>query len=125
MNNLILLIILLFIYTTNTYSSINKLDPIIYKKLQLLEKDIKCKLFITSGYRTKKHNRKVGGARNSYHLRGKALDLSPIKCNITLYTLFIISRKYFRGVIKYPNHIHVDIRKRTYVNKVDKYEIHY
>jgi uncharacterized protein YcbK (DUF882 family) len=30
---------------------------------------------ITSGYRSPEHNRRVGGASNSYHLRGMAADL--------------------------------------------------
>ena len=31
-------------------------------------------IYITSGYRCPKHNRKVGGARNSTHMRGLACD---------------------------------------------------
>lgn len=30
---------------------------------------------ITSGYRTAKHNTAVGGAKNSFHLRGMAADI--------------------------------------------------
>lgn len=30
---------------------------------------------VTSGYRSRWHNRRVGGARNSHHLRGTAVDL--------------------------------------------------
>ena len=30
---------------------------------------------VTSTYRSPAHNRRVGGARNSYHLRGRAIDL--------------------------------------------------
>ena len=31
---------------------------------------------INSGYRTAKHNKKVGGSTNSSHLRGKAADIA-------------------------------------------------
>ncbi len=31
---------------------------------------------VTSTYRTPQHNRRVGGVRNSYHLRGRAIDIA-------------------------------------------------
>jgi hypothetical protein len=31
---------------------------------------------VTSTYRTPQHNRQVGGVRNSYHLRGRAIDIA-------------------------------------------------
>ena len=31
---------------------------------------------VTSTYRTPEHNRRVGGVRNSYHLRGRAIDIA-------------------------------------------------
>ena len=31
---------------------------------------------VTSTYRTPKHNRRVGGVRNSYHLSGRAIDIA-------------------------------------------------
>jgi hypothetical protein len=31
---------------------------------------------VTSTYRTPAHNRRVGGVRNSYHLRGRAIDIA-------------------------------------------------
>lgn len=33
---------------------------------------------ITSGYRTKSHNKKVGGLDNSSHLRGYAVDIAAV-----------------------------------------------
>jgi uncharacterized protein YcbK (DUF882 family) len=33
-------------------------------------------LVVTSALRTPTHNKRVGGARNSYHLRGRAVDLT-------------------------------------------------
>lgn len=34
---------------------------------------------VTSAYRTPEHNRRIGGARNSQHVQGRALDLKPPK----------------------------------------------
>ena len=31
---------------------------------------------VTSTYRTPQHNRRVGGVRNSYHIRGRAIDIA-------------------------------------------------
>lgn len=31
---------------------------------------------ITSGYRTEQHNEKVGGVKNSSHIKGKAVDIA-------------------------------------------------
>ncbi len=31
---------------------------------------------VTSTYRSPQHNRRVGGVRNSYHLRGRAIDIA-------------------------------------------------
>lgn len=34
-------------------------------------------IVINSGYRSEEHNEAVGGAKSSYHVQGKAADLSP------------------------------------------------
>lgn len=34
-------------------------------------------IHITSGYRTESHNKRIGGANNSQHLQGLAVDISP------------------------------------------------
>ena len=73
----------------------------------------KCKLFITSGHRNKKHNKRVGGARHSFHLTDRARDFYPISrtknCSIKL--LAQIACKY-GSVIVYPTHLHIDNRKK-------------
>jgi uncharacterized protein YcbK (DUF882 family) len=71
---------------------------------------------IGSAYRTETYNRKVGGARNSQHVEGRALDLYPPKgWSLEKFTAGILeiarspkSRIY--GVGKYPTFVHVDIR---------------
>lgn len=66
---------------------------------------------ITSGYRTPKHNKKVGGVKNSFHMRGIAIDCyakplshehiaeRALKCGFTT-------------AIVYKSHVHLDIREK-------------
>lgn len=65
---------------------------------------------ITSGYRTKSYNKKVGGAENSQHLYAKAADIQ-VK-GMTPAQVYKIADKVFGngGVGKYATFVHVDIR---------------
>ena len=94
-----------------------KLDQSLVIKFNNFKNDIPCKTEITSGHRSKIHNKKVGGSSGSYHLKGKALDIIFYGCKVSLKDLGKIAKKYFNGVIVYPKHIHVDIRSKTYHSK--------
>lgn len=75
-----------------------------------LERESGCKLKITSGMRTRAENERVGGAQNSYHLKGMAYDLQVLnKGCISLKSLQRIACK-FVSTILYSNHIHIDTR---------------
>lgn len=65
-------------------------------------------LIITSGYRTKEHNLKIGGVSNSSHLTGNAVD---IKCNNSELRFKIIDAAIevgFKRIEVAPFHIHLD-----------------
>lgn len=69
---------------------------------------------ILSAFRTPAHNKKVGGARNSQHLHGRALDLAPPK-GIKLDDFYEAIKKNvdhfgITGIGKYKTFVHVDIR---------------
>lgn len=68
---------------------------------------------INSAYRTIAHNKKVGGASNSYHLYGRASD---IRCaNINLDTICNVANSLgVLGIIKYPTFVHIDTRIAKY-----------
>lgn len=53
-----------------------KIMPEVVKKLQRVRYNLDKKIKITSGYRTKKHNKKVGGKKYSQHTIGSAVDIS-------------------------------------------------
>lgn len=87
------------------------------RQLQVLRDAIGKPITIISGYRTEKHNKKVGGVRNSYHLRGMAADIYVGGVN-TLQLYRIIERLICEGKMRqggigyYPdrNFVHYDIR---------------
>lgn len=68
---------------------------------------------INSGYRTASHNKRVGGASNSYHLYGRATD---IKCpNSKPDTICNVANSLgVLGIIKYPTFVHIDTRISKY-----------
>ena len=71
-------------------------------------------IVVNSGYRCEKHNKDVGGVKNSQHLRGEAAD---IHCsdNERLKQLIIENGK-FDQLITYPTFLHVSY-KRTGGNR--------
>lgn len=72
-------------------------------------------LIVNSGYRTKSHNAKVGGAKSSRHLTAEAADIkSPYYTPVQLKTLVEKNIKAGKmkqgGVGLYSRFLHYDIR---------------
>ena len=67
-------------------------------------------IIITSAYRSKSHNRKVGGARRSQHLKGMAFDISMQNQNPFMFEA-IARACGFTGFGFYPkkNFMHIDM----------------
>lgn len=69
---------------------------------------------ILSAYRSPTHNKKVGGARNSQHMQGRALDLAPpkgVKIGDFYETIKNNADKFgITGIGKYKTFVHVDVR---------------
>ena len=90
------------------------LDKDIIPILERFREYVEVPVTINSAYRTEKHNKNVGGEKNSYHLKGQALDI-PFK---TSYKNLISVDKMcdffnvlgLKGIIKYSNYIHIDTR---------------
>ena len=68
-------------------------------------------LVVLSAYRSPAHNRRVGGARNSQHVQGRALDLRPPR-GWTSTELAAVARAIpeVRGLGLYDNFVHIDVR---------------
>lgn len=72
---------------------------------------------VLSGYRTPEWNRKIGGARDSQHTQGRALDLKPPIAIDEFYRIIkdIAKVTKIRGIGKYKKFIHIDIRPTTQI----------
>nr|DAX09249.1 MAG TPA: peptidase [Microviridae sp.] len=83
--------------------------------LEIARKKINKPIIITSGYRTISHNKKVGGAKYSYHTRGMAAD---IRANgVTPKELAKVLDRIVPnsgGIIVYDNWVHFDTRNEKY-----------
>ncbi len=95
----------------------SRLKPLC-EALELIREQLGKPLIISSGYRTVKHNRRIGGVRNSQHVQGQAAD---IQCsNVTSSKICKIIRSLIAegkipkgGVGLYSSFVHYDIRGRN------------
>ena len=87
----------------------------IKKLLQPLRERIGVPIIITSGYRTPEWNKKAGGAKYSYHMRGMAADI-----RVDGMTAKEIANKLNAivpdecGIIVYRSWVHLDVRTAKY-----------
>lgn len=96
------------------------IDDYLWTVLDMLRTQIRKPVIVTSGYRTPDWNKKAGGAKYSYHMRGMAADIKvngmtpkevakklnelvPDECGIIVYNSWVhfdvrYGRKYRKGV---------------------------
>lgn len=88
--------------------------PALIDGLERLRSALGHPLTVTSGYRTPEHNRAIGGATASFHMRGMAADVSSKR--VPPSTIAAEARRLgFGGVKAYPTFVHVDVGpKRTW-----------
>ena len=84
------------------------------KNVQIIRDYVGVPLTINSGYRSPAHNKSVGGVDNSYHVQGKASDLSsskitPKKLYDAILKLIADGKVYNGGVGIYNTFVHYDI----------------
>ena len=88
-----------------------RISPALLDILHSIRKHFNAPVIITSGYRTKSHNKKVGGAKKSTHVVGIAADIvvkgvTPAKVAAYANTLLQESG----GIGEYRNFVHIDVR---------------
>lgn len=85
----------------------NNISRLLVDKLERARVACGCKFIITSGTRCEKHNAKVGGVKNSAHVKGYAVDIA-LDDNDRVAILQALRKEFNRiGVAK--NFVHVDI----------------
>lgn len=86
------------------------IDPRLIAMLEEIREHFDAPVVITSGYRSPTYNRRVGGAKNSYHVRGMAADIQVR--GVAPARVFAWCDEHFAtgGVGKYNSFTHVDCR---------------
>ena len=86
------------------------------ENLQVLRDYLEVPISVTgSGYRTEKHNKKVGGAKFSQHLTASGADINaqgyePDQLAEVIEILILKGKIKQGGIGIYPNFVHYDIR---------------
>lgn len=89
------------------------IDVDLVSVLQKIRDEIGSAITINSGYRTITYNKKLGCAKNSYHIKGRAFDISSK--TVDNWRLAKIAEKQgLKGIIRYQNFIHIDSREKKY-----------
>jgi len=70
------------------------------------------KFAVTSAFRSVAENVACGGAKNSQHLTGDAVDLKPLYCSVDEFILRIKDSKFsFDQLIKYRSFVHISFAR--------------
>lgn len=97
----------------NKFCSYTLVDSDLVDKLMILRREWKVPIRIISGYRCMVHNEKVGGKTGSFHMLGKAADIS-LENLVGVFGLNKIMEdcQIFDGLgyNKKHNFLHVDVR---------------
>ena len=110
----------------NNMPDINSLDcmlELVVNCLQPIRDLIKKPMIITSGYRCKEVNKLIGGAENSQHLKGQAVDFK-IQGMKPAEIVSIINEsgiEYDQLINEYDSWVHVSYSKGKNRRKVLKY----
>lgn len=88
------------------------IDTDLVNLLQKIRSHFNKSVKITSGYRTESHNKKVGGATNSYHTKGMACDIQVSGVHPILVAMYA-EKLNAGGIGVYSNFVHVDTRKKN------------
>lgn len=85
----------------------------VIEKLQNIRDYFGVPVKINSAYRTITYNKKIGGAKNSYHTKGMAFDI--VVTNVPLDEVCKYAQSIgVLGIIRYNSFVHIDSRPNLY-----------
>jgi len=88
---------------------------VLANNLQVLRDDLDAGIYVISGYRTPAHNKKVGGAKSSRHLKADAADImsksyTPRQIYNRIEKLIKAGKMKQGGLGLYKTWVHYDVR---------------
>jgi uncharacterized protein YcbK (DUF882 family) len=88
---------------------------ILAEQLEVLREYLGKPIKVTSGYRSKEHNAKIGGAKNSTHVNGMAADIKvsnspPLEVYNAIEKLIADGKMKQGGLGLYQSWVHYDFR---------------
>lgn len=88
----------------------SRINPALAQKATAIAQAMNVQLTITSAYRSPEYNRRVGGARNSAHTRGNAIDITQTSFTQAQRSQFIQEavRQGIGGIGVYNSFTHID-----------------
>lgn len=97
-----------------------KVSEDLIMKLQEIREHFGKPVSITSAYRTEAYNKKVGGAKSSYHVKGMAADITVTGVSNRDVAIFAESITNGVGLYDYTGgFVHVDVRPEKYLWQQD------
>lgn len=84
--------------------------------IEIIRAEFNKPVIILSGYRSRAYNNKIGGAKKSQHVLGRAADIQVkgVKAALVHDVILRLYRegklKRIRGLGKYPTFTHIDVR---------------
>lgn len=95
----------------------------VVNKLQKIRDHFGAPITINSAYRTEIYNKKVGGAKSSYHMKGQAFDI-VVKGHTPLEVARFAQSIGITGIIQYNTFVHVDSRATKYWARNDNGKVY-
>jgi uncharacterized protein YcbK (DUF882 family) len=88
------------------------IDSLVSEVLDPARERLGAPVYVNSGYRCPKHNTKVGGVKNSQHMKGEAADITTgtVEGNMKLKAVIEELGK-FDQLITYPTFLHVSWKR--------------